>query len=233
MAFKIEDFAELIPPSLLDKPGQVFHSGRLAFESPSELYILSKQSGASRDDGSIRTVRSETDQVLHNKPDNWCAYRDGTWRRPPGTTPMQQGMLHLFKELSLNPGTVPAAHLVFLCAKRGEMSQQEFQYLARDCWPFHQAVIERLKVRVIACLGTETARWVRDRLGVNRLVDEFTERNGRQWKNRVYSNADGMTVVELTYPGIVKWTVPATYPTELVRRALDSRLRGNDEGKQP
>ena len=133
---------------------------------------------------------------------------------------MQQGMLHLFKELGLDPGTVPAAHLVFLCAKRGEMSQEEFQHLARDCWPFHQAVIEQLKVRVIACLGKETARWVRDRLGVNRLVDEFTERNDRQWKNRAYTNDDGLTVLELTYPGIVKWTVPANDPTELVRRAL-------------
>ena len=40
MVTRIEDFAKLIPESFLNRPGSVFHSGRLAFEYPSELYIL-------------------------------------------------------------------------------------------------------------------------------------------------------------------------------------------------
>ena len=221
----IEEFAVLVPESLLDRPGEIFHSGRLAFESHSDLYILSKQSGAGREDPSSTLVRSGIERILHYEPDNWCAYRDATWGgRPPGTAPMQQGMLHLFNELGVDPGTVPAAHLVFACAKRGEMSQDEFQQLARDCWPFHQAVIEQLGVRVIACLGKDVSNWVRDRLSVSRLVEEFTENNDRKWKNRTFANGS-LSVIELTYPGIAKWAAPATDPTGLVQRALERSSR--------
>ena len=40
----IEEFAELIPESLLHKSGQTFYSGRQAFGAPSELYILGAKS---------------------------------------------------------------------------------------------------------------------------------------------------------------------------------------------
>ena len=218
----IENFASLVPDGLMNRPGEVFHSGRLAFESQSNLYILSKQSGASREDSSSSTVRTGIERVLRNEPNDWSAFRDQSWDgRKPGSGPMQKGLLHLFGRLGVNPGYIPASFLVFPCAKRGEMPQWEFQQLARDCWPFHSAVIEQLGVRVIACLGLDTARWVRDRLYAHQLVEEFTERNRRRWKSRAFLNSNGVAVLELTYPGVAKWAVPETDPTSLVAHALE------------
>ena len=224
---RIEDFAALVPHELMNRPGEVFHSGRLAFESQSDLYILSKQSGASRDEPSSSSVRAAIERVVRHKPDGWSAFRDQSWdKREPGSAPMQKGLLHLFERLGVNPGYVPASFLVFPCAKRGEMPQAEFQQLARDCWPFHCAVIRKLSVRVIACLGLDTARWVRDRLHAHQLVEELAERNRRMWKSRTFTNSSGMAVLELTYPGVAKWTAPESDPTDLVLNALQ-RSRSN------
>jgi len=217
----IEEFAALVPESLMDRPGEVFHSGRLAFELQSDLYILSKQSGASREDPTSSSVRAGIERVLGYEPHDWSAFRDQSWDgREPGTWPMQKGMLYLFDELGLNPGYVPASFLVFPCAKRGEMTQGEFQQLADECWPFHLRVIEQLSVRVLACLDKETAQWVRDRLAAHHLVEEFTERNNRRWKSQTFTNAEGLAVLQLSYPGVAKWTAPETDPTALVHRAL-------------
>ena len=222
MAPRIEEFAALIPESLMDAPGSAFHSGRLSFERQSGLYIIGKQSGASRKDSSVCTVKSDTHRVLHNEPGNWSAYRDQSWAgHNAGSTRMQRGLLHLFERLGLDAGLVPAAHLVFECARRGEMEPEEFQRLARDCWPFHQAVIAQLKVRVIVCLGREVAKWVHDRLAVNALVEEFVENNRRGWKSRTYIDGISLTAIDLTYPGVADWTNPKADPTGLVVQALE------------
>lgn len=162
------------------------------------------------------------EQVLRYEPNDWSSFRDQSWGGwKTGTRPMQKGMMYLFQELGVNPGYVPASFLVFACAKRGEMAQGEFQQLANDCWPFHLKVIEQLGVRVIACLGKETAQWVRVRLEAHQLLEEFTERNRRRWKSRTYTNSSGLAVLELSYPGVANWTAPETDPTALVRRALE------------
>jgi len=134
---------------------------------------------------------------------------------------MQKGMMYLFEELGISPGYVPASFLVFPCAKRGEMPQEEFQQLANECWPFHLGVIDQLGVQVIACLGKDTAQWVRDRLAAHQLLEEFTESNRRRWKSRTFTNSGGLAVLELSYPGVAKWTMPETDPTALVRLALE------------
>ena len=41
MTPSIESFAALVPCDLLDRSGEVFYSGRAAFSSPSDVYLLS------------------------------------------------------------------------------------------------------------------------------------------------------------------------------------------------
>ena len=96
----------------------------------------------------------------------------------------------------------------------------DLEPLAERCWPFHQAVIETLGVRVIACLGKAAGNLVRRRLDAHNLVDEFVEDNKRGWKSRVHANSQGMAVVTLAHPSQVDWTAPASDPTGLVERSL-------------
>ena len=220
----IEEFAELIPKSLLDKSGEVFYSGRRAFGAPSELYILGANPGGTPEGMPDSTVSRHINQVLYDKPANWSAYRDESWHgRAPGKSLMQRGVLHLFKRLQLNPGEVPASELVFLRSKDLSRLEGDFNQLAEECWQFHQAVIDRLGVRVIACISNPASRWIRGKLGADTLLDEFQDTKPgwtRGWKSQIHKNADGIIVVRLSHPSRAIWTHPDSDPTTLVKRAL-------------
>ena len=220
----IQDFVRLIPRSLTNTSGKVFYSGRRAFESQSGLYVLGVNPGGDPQEQSDETVSSHTNSVLHSEPENWSAYRDESWGgRPPGTVRMQPRMLHLFRRLGVDPGEVPASNVVFVRSGRKANLKGDFSQLAMECWPFHQAVVQQLGVRVILCLGQDPGDWVRDRFLTQTQVDEFIEDNNRGWRSRSYENASGLTVVVATHPSRVDWTAPATDPTQLVERALRRR----------
>ena len=53
-----ESFAELVPRDLLDRSGEVFYSGRAAFSTPSDVYLLGYNPGSDPSDQRLRTVRS-------------------------------------------------------------------------------------------------------------------------------------------------------------------------------
>jgi uracil-DNA glycosylase len=98
---------------------------------------------------------------------------------------------------------------------------KRFQQLAELCWPFHQAVIERLDVRVVLCFGRRSGSLVRERLSANTPVDRFVENNNRRWTSTSYKNSNGIAVVVATHPSIADWTTPATDPSLLVKRMLE------------
>jgi len=97
----IEDLARHIPTSLLDRSGKVFYSGRLAFGTPSELYMLGVNPGGGPQELQAETVASHSEEVLQQLPDDWSAYRDESWSgKSPGTRGMQPRVLHLLRNLS-------------------------------------------------------------------------------------------------------------------------------------
>ena len=220
----IEDFAKLIPKALLNRSGSVFYSGRRAFDSPSKLYILGVNPGGDPERQADETVSWHTNKVLHVEPENWSAYRDESWEgSSPGTRGMQPRVLHLLRYLKIDAGEVPASNIVFLRSGREARLEGNLQQLARECWPFHQSVINKLGTRVILCFGQSAGNWVCNRLNARTQVGEFVENNNRRWRSRAYRNADGFMVVVATHPSIADWTAPATDPTELVRTALDEQ----------
>ena len=81
MTANIEEFAGLIPDSVLDVSGKVFVSGRNAFGSPSKLYVYGLNPGGAPEAHAQETVRSHTDKALHDVPDNWSALTDEAWGR--------------------------------------------------------------------------------------------------------------------------------------------------------
>ena len=217
----INDFAALIPESLLSASGAVFYSGRAAFSAPSPLYILGLNPGGDPQDQADDTVKKHTDMVLNGKQ-YWSEYQDETWweGREPGTSGMQPRVLHLLRRLSLDPQKVPASNVVFVRSARERDIKKQFHQLSELCWPFHKAVIEQLGVRMVLCLGKTAGALVRNQLTATTFVCELQENNRRGWKTCSYKNSDEMAVVVATHPSIADWTNPDTDPSELVRRML-------------
>ena len=221
----IEDFAKLIPESLMDISGRVFYSGRQAFESRSDMYILGINPGGDHGVYSEETVRRHTDAVLNSFDNNWSAYRDESWAgAPPGSNGLQPSLLRLFQGLERDPGKVPASNLVFVRSK--DVAQLDRLYKEQSeinavCWPFHQAVIEKLGVRVLVCFGGRSSDWARKQLGANKEIDRFT--NAGKWKSLTFVNSNGLIVVALAFPNRGRqWTTPGNDPVQLVLRALES-----------
>ena len=199
----------------MDKPGRVFYSGRRAFEYPSDMYILGLNSSGNPDQED-ETVESHIERIVKRESGDWSRYCEGG-------KPFHCRVLHLFEILGRDVKQIPASNVVFLRSEREEkLGKGQIQQLAKLCWPFHQAVIENLKVRVVVCLGKTSEDVVRKQLNINAPpVDCFVEGNRRRWRSRTYRNSSGISVVQLTHPSVADWTAKETDPTGLVIRALE------------
>ena len=218
----IEDFAKLIPKSQRKRSGKAFYSGRRAFETQSNVYIIGINPGGSPDDHPDETVSTHTAQVLNGELENWSAYRDESWSgRVPGTAPLQQSLLQLIEGLNMDPGEVPASNLFFVRSSELKKIEGDEKVLAAQCWPFHQSVIYDLRVRVVVCFGKEASNFLRRHLNTYPHPDaKFI--NGHGWGSYTYRNARGQIVVALSHPSRgAHWTKPGYDPTDLVLNALD------------
>lgn len=215
-----EELRSLIPESLLDVSGVVFNSGRAAFSSPSDLYVLGLNPGGTPEGHQHETVRLHTDMVMR-LPENWSSFRDQSLKgRPPGTFRFQPRVLHLLRQLDIDPGSTPASNLIFQRSQR-EKDLSQLGRLASGCWPFHRQLIEKLEVKVVLCFGQTAADFVREKLETIRLpIEVFKETNDRGWSSASYRNQKGITVIAASHPSIANWRNPACDPTPLVANAL-------------
>ena len=227
----LADLVQLIPPSVGNEPGGALYSGRAAFDHPSDLYIIDYHPGDSpAESPEPETVGQQIDRVLNREAAAWSAYVDDSWRgNLPGSRPQQRRLNHLFEQLGLNAQAVPAAPLIFRRWQHDEDADapttDEKQQLMAACWPFHQAVIDRIGVRVVVCLGSETGNRVRENLGAAREpVREFVENNQRQWRSYAYQ-AGNRYILSLAHPVRANWINPDADPTPLVQWAL-AEVRG-------
>jgi len=218
----IETLVAKIPTSLLSRSGKVFYAGRSAFSETSPLYLLGVNPGGSPGEAPTETVESHTAAVLHSLPSNWSAYRDEVWRGyPPGTYGMAPRVLHLCRQLSIDPGLLPSSNLVFARSRREADIKDDLHNLADLCWPFHDAVIQAVRPVAILCLGGTAGKYVRNKLNAHELHSSFIERNQRRWKSQVFSSPSGPRVIVATHPSIADWTALATDPTPLIRAAIE------------
>ena len=223
----IEDFARLIPASQMSRSGKAFYSGRLAFESQSDLYILGANPGGSPKDYPDETVDSHTKWVLQDSPQNWSAYRDESWgtsMAKPGSRGIQPSLLYLFDKLSVNPGKVPASNLVFPRSTEIATYYGSFNDAASECLQFHKTVIKQLSVRVVVHFGLSKHSWLCKQLNASQCGESFTD-NGRRI-SITSQNADGLKVVSLVHPTPRRgypWLERKVEddPTESVIRALN------------
>lgn len=217
----IEKFKLKIPQRLLQRSGSVFYSGRTAFSSPSKLYILGLNPGGCPVRQARETVDWHTREVLGNRPAEWSEYRDASWKgRPPGTRGLQPRVLHVLNQLHLEARRVPSSNLIFLRSSRENTLSEDSEKLALECWPFHQSVIEDLRVRVILCFGKRAGSFVARQLNAECQVREFVEQNDRRWSTLVRKNRYGLKVVIATHPSIADWTAPPTDPSALIKEVI-------------
>jgi uracil-DNA glycosylase len=134
---------------------------------------------------------------------------------------MQPRVLHLLRKVNLDPQTVAASNVIFERSARARDIINRFQELAELCWPFHQAVIGQLGVRVVLCFGQRSGLWVCERLNANKLVHQFVENNNRHWTSASFINSSGIAVVVATHPSSADWTNSATDPSHLVKKMLE------------
>lgn len=218
----LDEILRRIPEEQRDLSGSVLYSGREAFTRTSRLYLLGINPGGDPD-AEVETVQEQAARVLRHEHGTWSAYRDDSWGpgADPGTWGMQPRVLHLLRELALDPGHVPASNMVFARSRReGNVASRQMRAWAEACWPFHEQVINRLGVRVIVCFGGTVAGFVREKLDAHEQADSFVEANRRRWTSRSFRNDDGMTVIQASHPSVADWRNPAADITTLVSRAL-------------
>ena len=217
------EFVQLVDPTLHNRSGSVFYSGRGAFRQPSNIYILGLNPGGSPVGQAKETISA--DLIEWNKlPERWSAYADESWMgRPPGKCGLQPRVLHLFNKLGLDPRDVPASNVVFVRSTTEASLSVEKRSLLAACWPVHERVIASLGVRTIVCLGTTAGAWVREAVSANVLFDEFRETNNRGWRSQAHRNLKGLQVLTLTHPSRADWTNVEADPSPMVRRAISSR----------
>ena len=209
-------FSSLVDPTLHERSGKVFYSGRAAFSGPSRLYLLGLNPGGSPVKQATETVGRNL-QDWHSRPDRWSDYLDESWAgRASGTYGMAPRIRHMFERLALDPREVPASNVVFVRSAREADLMAEKDVLLEKCWRVHAAVIQALGVSTIICLGGTAGRWVRSKLGAQSKVGEFVEKNQRRWKSEAHDDRNGLCVITLTHPSIADWRNPAADPTLLV-----------------
>ena len=202
--------------------GKAFHSGRLAFSAPRDLYILGLNPGGDPEDRS-ETVASNIEQVRGEEED-WCAFLDQDWR-PGGRNhgrakaPLQLEMQELAACLGLDLRGIPASDVIFARSRQAHhiVNRRKLMDL---CWPFHQAVIEGLRIRVVLCLYKEAAEFVREKAGTRaQPIGRVCERSraGREFWREAFAAPCGLKVVQITRPTGIPWTRNACL---LTKRAL-------------
>ena len=217
-------FESLVPAEILKLSGAVFYSGRDAFTGSSPIYLLGLNPGGDPATHQEHTVEAHL-RASASHPANHSSYRDESWEsgRPAGTWSMQPQVLHLCARLGLDPGRVPASNLVFVrSAREATMPPGLMDKYADLCWPFHAAVIEELRVRVVVCFGGKAGAKVRARLGAHAEIGRFKETNNRGWTSYGHQSPHGIRVVTVTHPSRADWTNPATDVSGLVAAALNA-----------
>jgi hypothetical protein len=129
---------------------------------------------------------------------------------------------YLLKRLNAKARRTPSSNLIFVRSARTSQLANA-RSLEEACWPFHQAVIDQLKPRAIICLGINTGRRVRARVGATEWITTFKETNQRGWKSHAHRTVSGLIVLSLTHPGIVKWTEADSDPSPMARAVLGIR----------
>ncbi len=215
------DLLDLVSPSILDRSGAVFYSGRVAFASPCRVYLLGLNPGGSPDALRRNTVAESMKEWRQRTESAWSAYADESWANArAGQGGMQPEVLHLLRNLNLDVRRTPASNVIFVRSRSEPDLRSEKVALMEACWPVHLGVLKATRADTLICLGKTAGAWVREQLGAHSLLGSYVETNARRWVSSAHTTSDGMCVITLTHPSRAKWRTPAADPSAFVRDIL-------------
>lgn len=223
----LETFARLVPESLLDCSGEVFYSGRAAFSSYRPVYLLGYNPGSDaavdRAPGDeLNTIRSSIEKACAWNDDRFSLYYQ-EWEKGRSQT-MQMGIKRFFADTGLCPGLTPSSNCFFVRSPViGSIPTATRRRHEDACWPFHEAVIEQLRVKAILCMGGDAYDTVRRRFTITKQVDELPDSWHPPRMHRAVATESGMLIFKLTHPSRGHWQFERNNPAPLVRRVLGLR----------
>jgi hypothetical protein len=219
----MEELVKLIPREICNRSGKVFYSGRAAFSEPNDLYILGYNPGDDPSSPDESTIDYSILEMLKINDAHYSSFMDERWKgHPPGTFGIQPRVLHMFRAINRNPRKTPASNLIFVRSKGQGDLEREVRRLEELCWPFHEAVIQQLGIKVVLCMGKATGDRVKRQVGARERVGCFKEQYPvRKNKSEAFRSRNGLIVVSATHPSRAKWDTPEADPSPLVKAVLD------------
>ena len=206
--------------NFIAKKGAVFYSGRSAWAKPSDLYFLGLNPH-----GTDHTISDSLKSSITNRSEELSAYKDEDWGKGAGKYPLQLNILHMCRVLGVDPRSLPASNLFFVGSSGFKEIRKEAWRLAALCMPFHEAVIKRLGVKVLICLGTFADLFLTEMFELPQKP--FSEMNNPEtghWIGWARRRADGLVVACLQHPSAWNrpdWLQPSNDPTYWLRGVVD------------
>ena len=211
-----DDIIEAVPAAWRDQLGTAVYTGGDAWTDQSDVYLLGINPGGPASTDTL-TVSEQVSATLARP--RWSKYVDEDWGLGEGKASFQRRVRHLLGNLDLDPADVPAGNVAFARSRRAVDLPMDQIY--RECWPFHAAMIGRLGVKVVFCMGGNAANFVREQVGARAEVDRHVATAGLE-NNRLSATytGPGPTVVRLSHPSKMAWNNPSMDPSALAARAL-------------
>lgn len=143
----LPDFAKKTLKHLLNAHGEVIYSSHETIR-PGPLYLLGLNPGG---DGFI-TIGEHIDGMLSRTTNAFIDDRFSSGNRwiPAGEAPLQKRVRWLLTNLGLRPEEVCSSNLIF---KTSRSSDGVSFGLAGICWPFHEAMIDIIRPKILLVFG--------------------------------------------------------------------------------
>ena len=225
-----DELLDLVPSRLRSEFGEVFYSGRSAFQQPAKVYILGFNPGGDPGDSTLNeyTIGADIERSRSAERSDWSALDDDWSMWTLGSRNFQSRVLYLLEKCGLGEAKrVPMSNVVFVRSIEVDALEPERKReLLRDCWAVHEKVIAELDIKVVVCMGAPAGEWVQKQLGAYTELNTYRARNGQHWTSTTHQGRDDIQVVRLAHPSRANWTNPESNPTHLVSDALAWAGRG-------
>lgn len=206
---RLNNCIQKVSPLLLSRSGAVFYTGLEGFSARYPIYVLGYNPAGDRRTLAKETIAKSVSESKGRSDVRWSAFRDESWKDcSPGCERFQCRVTTLFWRVGLNIREIASSNLIFERSNKPKDLKKPKE-LVDLCWPVHKQVLMELRVKVIVCLGVETARRVRSQLTCAQ-VQEINEvapwPNAQKPRVQIYSCAENVLVLQLPHPSRSLWT---------------------------
>lgn len=210
----VPNFAKSVLKHILQRHGEVLYSSHETI-APGDVYLLGLNPGGK---GFI-TIEAHIDQMLNRTHNSYIdeEWENGNGHWSAGEAPLQRRVIWLLKSLEFDPRMVCASNLIFQTSSNADGISFG---LAGLCWPFHEAMIEIVRPRLLLVFGNGAGNspyaFIKA-LFAHSAVEDVIDAGHGDWKCKGFGTAinnHSIYVVGLPHlslydparnPDVVKW----------------------------